>query len=264
MNGADSSERALAAHLLGHYGVPVEVLPFAFGPREALAFPVRCADLARRACPGGRRALDLGCTVGRSSFELCRQFGEVVALDPSERFIRTARYLQAEGCLSYRRADEGEIGTPLVARIDPAIDRRRVTFGVADPDRLPAVPGPFDCVLAANLLERCRDPQALLDRCFDLVSAGGVLVLTSTYAWADGPAPTSNWLGGFCSNGAEVYGARTVRAVLSSGFTPCSEGEMPLLVREHARGYRWMVAHAMVWRRHGFSGGFRGLSVAGR
>jgi 2-polyprenyl-3-methyl-5-hydroxy-6-metoxy-1,4-benzoquinol methylase len=39
------------------------------------------------------RALDLGCAVGRSSFELTRYFDRVVGLDYSARFIQVAHIL---------------------------------------------------------------------------------------------------------------------------------------------------------------------------
>ena len=36
------TEKLLEEYLLLHYGAPETVLPWAFGPREALDFPARC------------------------------------------------------------------------------------------------------------------------------------------------------------------------------------------------------------------------------
>lgn len=54
-------------------------------------FPKKCGDLvldwAARAGAVRGRALDLGCAVGRSTFELAREYGEVVGIDISQTFI---------------------------------------------------------------------------------------------------------------------------------------------------------------------------------
>ena len=83
------TERLLAEYLLFHYGHDHEILPYAGGPTEALGFARRivaeCVVLS--ALPPGARGLDLGCAVGRSSFELARYCNEVVGIDYSARFI---------------------------------------------------------------------------------------------------------------------------------------------------------------------------------
>src|SRR5258708_19763664 len=66
------TDRALSDYLLFHYGTPEQLAPYDFSPSDAFHFPVRCVteclDLAL--LPSEGRALDLGCAVGRSSFEL--------------------------------------------------------------------------------------------------------------------------------------------------------------------------------------------------
>jgi len=53
-------------------------------------------------------ALDLGCAVGRTSFELARVFNRVVGLDFSARFIRSAVALKENKKLEYVVAAEGK------------------------------------------------------------------------------------------------------------------------------------------------------------
>ena len=57
------TERLLAEYLLFHYGTADEVLPYPFGPKDALDFAVRavteCLDLPN--VPFYARAIDLGC-----------------------------------------------------------------------------------------------------------------------------------------------------------------------------------------------------------
>ena len=74
------TDRALAEYLLFHYGTAEQILPYGFGPGAALDFPVRCVAecLAARPLPPRSRALDLGCAVGRASFELARHCFEEI------------------------------------------------------------------------------------------------------------------------------------------------------------------------------------------
>jgi 2-polyprenyl-3-methyl-5-hydroxy-6-metoxy-1,4-benzoquinol methylase len=53
--------------------------------------------------------MDLGCAVGRSSFELTRLFDKVVGIDYSTRFIQVASALMKVDEILYRVPVEGEI-----------------------------------------------------------------------------------------------------------------------------------------------------------
>ncbi|HKI69833.1 MAG TPA: methyltransferase domain-containing protein, partial [Verrucomicrobiae bacterium] len=82
------TDRAVSEYLLFHYGTPEDILPYNFGPIAALNYPVRCVTecLDVKRLPAQARALDLGCAVGRSSFELARHCAEVIGIDFSHRF----------------------------------------------------------------------------------------------------------------------------------------------------------------------------------
>ena len=86
------TERLLNEYLLFHYGTHDEILPWEFGPKEALGCAKRSViDLLDTAViPREARALDLGCAVGRSSYELARECDEVIGVDYSHRFIKAA------------------------------------------------------------------------------------------------------------------------------------------------------------------------------
>src|SRR5205085_9667368 len=94
------TEKLLGEYLLFHYGSPEEVLPWRDGPHAALDFAVRsvtqCVDVP--ALPPNARALDVGCAVGRSTFEMARHCAGVVGIDYSRRFIEAARTLARDGC----------------------------------------------------------------------------------------------------------------------------------------------------------------------
>ncbi len=104
------SSRAVDEYLLFHYLPGSQLCPYELAPVEALDFPKRCADLCAQHAPAGKRhfprctlldealnthaaneifrcncvhpgqrsrALDVGCAVGRHSFEMAKAFDEV-------------------------------------------------------------------------------------------------------------------------------------------------------------------------------------------
>ena len=67
------------------------------------------------------RALDIGCAVGRSSFELTKGLKEVIGIDYSNSFIDAANILKQSGHMNYKIVQEGDIFTNAVAEIEKDI-----------------------------------------------------------------------------------------------------------------------------------------------
>jgi len=245
------TSRALSEYLLFHYGAREHTLPYPFGPVEALGFPARCVteclDAAR--LPPGAAALDLGCAVGRSSFELARHCAQVLGIDYSHSFVAAAKHLQAHGTLGHVCVEEGELARPALAKVPEGVARERVTFEQGDAHGLRQDLGPFDVVLMANLLDRLREPKRCLDQIPRLVRPGGQLILTSPYTWLEDFTPRQNWLGGFESNGRRVTTLDALTSILSPDFDLAGTRDLPLLIREHARKFQWSVAQASLWIR---------------
>src|SRR5271155_1458317 len=90
------SDAAVEQYLLFHYGTPEQICPLLPDARAACGFPARCVSepLRHITLTGKTRALDLGCAVGRASFELGRDFDEVVGIDFSARFVAAAEHMR--------------------------------------------------------------------------------------------------------------------------------------------------------------------------
>jgi putative 4-mercaptohistidine N1-methyltranferase len=251
------TDKAVYEYLLFHYGSSEEILPYPNGPVSALHYPVRCVIecFDSGLLPSGARAWDLGCAVGRSSFELARICGSVVGIDYSHRFIEAANELKEKGILPYLRTDEGDLTTALEARVPEGIDGSRVSFQQADATQLPTDLGTFDAVLAANLIDRLDNPRAFLDDLPGLMNPGGQLVITSPYTWLEEYTPKENWLGGFEKAGARRRTVDGLEEVLSPHFVKVREIDLPFLIREHARKFQWSVAHGTIWIRKGVGEG---------
>lgn len=242
----------LQQYLLFHYGTAEDQLSFPFGPRDALFYPVRCVTAFTSFFAEAARALDLGCAVGRSTFELARYAGEAVGIDLSQSFIHAARTMQREGEISFFRLEEGTVATPLRRSLPAGVDRHRCRFQTGDATLHDPALGTFDVVLAANLLDRVRSPQRLLQNCVRYLRPGGTLILASPYTWLSDFTPADAWLGGTLdSQGRRIETLGSLRTFLGPGCKLLHTAELPFLLREHARKYQWSVAQASVWRRDG-------------
>lgn len=234
------SDRVLAEYLLFHYGDADQVLPWPDGPRGALGFPAR---IVQRFTPGPcERALDLGCAVGRSAFELSRNCEEVVGIDYSNAFVAAAERLQADGKVTISRLEEGHVEERIVVGLPSGCNARKVGFEQGDATELREDLGDFDRVLAANLLCRLGEPAALLERLPSLVRPGGELILTTPCTWLEEFTPRGRWPG----QGTLAW----LEEQLRPGFDLLERHDEPFLIRETARKFQWTVALLTKWRRH--------------
>ncbi|WP_206170787.1 putative 4-mercaptohistidine N1-methyltransferase [Phragmitibacter flavus] len=232
-------------YLLFHYGSDEEVLPWENGPKEALGFATRTVSelLRPELLPetAGTRALDLGCAVGRSSFELSKVVEEVIGIDYSMSFIETAEHIRQHGSVSYPRVDEGDSFTPCTAHRPEGSFSERVKFEQGDAMLLREDLGSFDVVHAANLLCRLADPQRLLQQLPALVKPGGQLLLATPCSWLEEFTPKDNWPVGSTFE--------WLKERLLGHFELDEQKDLPFLIREHARKYQWSVALGTRWIR---------------
>ncbi|XP_060690286.1 uncharacterized protein LOC132821619 [Hemiscyllium ocellatum] len=251
------TQRALNEYLLFHFGSSQELSLYINDPVALQNFPQRCAQecikyfTQQTGIPC--RALDIGCAVGRASFEMARVLQEVVGIDYSLSFVTACNQLKEKGQLPYCALTEGDLGTQHTAVVPTDIDRTRCFFRQGDACNLPSDLGSFGCVLAGNLICRLPDPFAFFHRLPELVAPGGILVITSPYTWLEEFTPKSRWLGGYKDvSSNEVRGFDTMKRIFSPHFELLAEKNEPIVIRETARKHQWTVAHMTIWRRGTF------------
>lgn len=234
------TDRLLAEYLLFHYGTAAEVLPpnSPQGMGEAVDFAVRTVA---HFTPGPvASALDLGCAVGRSSYELGLTSQQVLGIDFSQNFVRAAQGIGA-GPVRYVRQDEGHLRTQMTANLPAGLEGKQVSFEAGDAMNLRDDLGSFDRVHAANLLCRLSEPLLLLKRLPELVKPGGELVLATPCTWLEEYTPPDNWPPGGTLDWLKQH--------LESSFELLRQGDEPFLIRETARKYQWTRSQVSVWRR---------------
>ena len=240
------SDALSAQYCDAHYG------PEHFGVAN---FPATCARICLELMQGRAmgQALDLGCALGRSSFELARGgFERVTGLDFSTRFFRLAARMQEEGYLRYALPEEGEIVSfheVALAELGLDIARGRVEFFQGDACNLPEKFSGYDLVLAANLIDRLYSPRKFLTTIHERINPGGLLVLTSPYTWLEEYTKKEEWLGGYRNAGEPVWSSDGLKAVLQDHFEMLGEPrDVPFVIRETRRKFQHTVAELTVWQ----------------
>ncbi|MCP5537327.1 MAG: putative 4-mercaptohistidine N1-methyltransferase [Akkermansiaceae bacterium] len=233
------SDQLLSEYLLMHYGTDEQLMPWGFGPSEAIGFPVRTVD---RFPPGEcERALDLGCAVGRSSFELSKSAAQVTGIDFSASFINAATRLRDHGAIDYPLRETGNRTVQATARVPKDARPEHCRFLCGDAMNLPDDLGRFDRVHAANLICRLPEPEKLLCRLPGLVKPGGYLVLATPCTWLDAFTPPDRQPDGDTFDWLENR--------LTPAFELISRADEPFLIRETARKFQWTVSLVTLWKR---------------
>ena len=218
-------------------------------------FPVACVEavLAALGDSPKRKALDIGCSVGRSSFELARAFDAVDALDFSTRFIVSAIELQERGARRYTIRDEGDLASFREARLaDLGLEdtAERVHFAQNDACNLKPHFTGYDLIFGANLVDRLYDPQAFLTTAAQRLVPGGVLALTSPYTWLEEHTDKDKWLGGYKEDGENVTTLQGLRRRLDPHFEMIgAPQDVPFVIRETRRKFQHTIAELTLWRR---------------
>ena len=244
------SDELVSQYLEFHYGDEH------FGvPNFARACAEICIEQAKLAGIAGAnsRALDIGCAVGRSAFELANHFGQVDALDFSARFISSAVELQQKGIKRYCIRDEGDLVSfreIQMSELGLSGNAARCRFMQADACNLNEKYRGYDLVFAGNLIDRLYSPRRFLDMIHGRMRPGGLLILASPYTWLEEFTAREEWLGGFKNQLGENYTSLDgLREVLGSHFELIGEpSDLPFVIRETRRKFQHTLSELTVWR----------------
>ncbi|MCB9548837.1 MAG: methyltransferase domain-containing protein [Myxococcales bacterium] len=197
-------------------------------------------------------AIEIGCSVGRTSFEMAaRHRGLVLGVDVNVSMIRLAARVLVEGEVRYPRR---QVGIVFERRTLPARfpDADRVDFWIADALALPFADATFALAVSLNVLDCVPAPYAFLGEIARVLAGGGGAVLSTPYDWSPGATPVEAWIGGHSQRGPNRGAAEPFVRSLLDGTHPQAvpglrlvgeDADSPWHVRLHARS-------TMLYRNH--------------
>lgn len=232
-----------------------QYLEFHYGDTyfEVDNYPKACVQALLSHTPAlkKRRALDLGCSVGRASFELAHYFEQVDGIDFSARFIQHGVQLKENGHTRYAIPTEGELvefKEVSLSELGLAGLANNIDFSQGDACNLKARFNNYDLIFCGNLIDRLYDPHLFLNDIHQRLTEGGVLVLTSPYTWLSEYTPKEKWLGGIKVKGENLTTLDGVSRILSQHFRLVAQQDIPFVIRETRRKFQHTLAEMTVWQ----------------
>ncbi len=218
-------------------------------------FAQKCAKLSAHYAKdiNTHKALDIGCAMGRSTFELAHYFDEVTGIDFSARFIQVGVKMKEEGVVYYERAQEGALKSKVSVTLEAlnlSETAERVAFFQGDACNLKPHFSGYDLIMANNLIDRLYEPKLFLDTIHERLNEGGVLVLTSPYTWSEEYTKKEFWLGGYVDEeGKEVSTLRGLKTILEVHFELIETHDVPFVIRETPRKFQHTISQMSVWKK---------------
>jgi len=231
------TDALLTDYLLFHYGSAEEFIPWQHAPSSALFFPIRTTHYAEG--KHYERALDLGCAVGRSSFEISRYAKQVIGMDYSHAFIDAANKIKNDGSMAYRRSHDGD--NIYTATRPEDSNPERITFKQGDALAIRNDIGKFDLIHASNLVCRLPDPELFLRLLATLTHSGSKVILATPFSWLETYTPKDKQPKG--------DSWQWLLDQMNEHFLLETYEDEPFMIREHERKYQFVISRVSVWKR---------------
>lgn len=169
-------------------------------------------------------ALDIGCAVGRLTFEMTKTHDRAVGIDTSLSFIRAARKLISQQHLEFDLIIEGEITERKSSDLDPDFKFENAEFIVADAMALPFRSDRFATASSVNILEKVPDPSVHFSEANRVMDkANARFLFSDPFSWDETVSSPNLWLGGRKEGPFKGFGMDNISRMLQDGrglFSP--------------------------------------------
>ena len=219
-----------SSYLWSHYS------EFFNGPDATDAYKKWAAAFERRK----GWALDIGCAVGRLTFEMTKTHDRAVGVDTSLSFIRAARKLSTRRHLEFDLIMEGEITERRESLLDQAFRFENAEFIVADAMALPFRSDRFATASSVNILEKVPDPPLHFSEANRIMDkANARFLFSDPFSWDETVSIPELWLGGRNEGSFKGFGMDNVCRILqddggifSPGFSIRETGRVQWKIRK--------------------------------
>lgn len=139
--------------------------------------------------------IDMGCALGRTSFELAKQSKSLtLGVDINFWKLRIAQKVLQEGVVAFPLKTLGIAYENHTYEVELQ-DKDKVDFWVCNAMSLPFSNKRFQFASALNVFDVIPNPKKLLASIARILDSQGTSIISTPYDWAP-PVPMENWLGG--------------------------------------------------------------------
>ncbi len=245
-----NSNTMLSAYLWSHYS------EFFNGPDATDAYKKWASHLTEK-IEKKDWALDIGCSVGRLSFELSKSHTNVVGLDTSYSFVKKARELLSQRALEFDMIIEGQITERKTCKLDSKYQFEGVEFIVADAMALPFASHMFDSAASVNILEKVPNPvQHLKEINRILQKADSSFLFSDPFSWDENVLDPKLWLSGLNEGEFKGRGVENISRLMSGeknifepGFEILDKGDVLWKIRKTRNLWEYITSQFIIGKR---------------
>ena len=197
------------------------------------------------------KLLDIGCSVGRCSFELAQSFEQVEAVDFSAGVIQHGVQLKTGHQVRYVIESEGDIvdfNEIDLNTLNLSQYSANVKFFQGDASNLKEVFKGYDVILAQHVLEKTYHPAQFLKNVAPRLNDQGLLIIVSDYQFTDQVSEKSKWLSGVKVNGENVCGLDGLLPLLADDFNLVEQQDLTRVLKENQRNFKVSQCQITVWQ----------------
>jgi SAM-dependent methyltransferase len=200
------------------------------------------------------RLLEIGTALGRGFYEVCQRVPSLrsaTLVEPSQLFAQTFESLFRGHVVSeypVLRGNAEIVNVPFdSARVRQAVQHVDFSLLNTSHEGLGHV-GVFDLVMCLNVIDNAEAPLALVDRLKQHTAPGGVLILSTTYAWS------TKYLGTAAQRATGIIEpvaeppTRNILSLFGAGWTLLGETNIEFKVRRTERYWRTFLSHVAVFQ----------------
>lgn len=246
------NERSLAAYVekdwADHFISPGAGFAFAGFPQEFLYSDYHERSVALLASTTGGvppvRGLEVGSSLGRTFYEVCRQLPSVrqmTLIEPSQNLLGTFEKIfasEAAECslpILKGNVQTGEARLPAakIREVCRGVERTCLNSSFMD---LPLDEVTYDLVICSNVIDQTKDPERLVEFLKSKTAPGGVLLLSCTYQWQNK----------YIGNASKQI--MNINDLFGAGWSLQAETNIPFNVRLFERHWLNFLSHVSVFR----------------
>lgn len=243
------SDADICQQLHAQYGTAKSTMPVAV-KNYSQQITDHLIDIVEKHGVATDKCLDLGCSVGRSSFILAPHFTQVDGVDFSARYIRHGVNLQQGKSVRYLLENEGDIvDFHEVSLQDVALScSENIHFSQGDASNLKAIFKGYDVILAQHVLEQSYNPRLFLQTIQQRLKHQGLLIVVSSYDFDEQTTAKENWLGGIKINGENMTGFDGLSSILTPHFNLLSQHQLTRSIKINRRNFTLSFPQLTVWQ----------------
>jgi 5-histidylcysteine sulfoxide synthase/putative 4-mercaptohistidine N1-methyltranferase len=197
------------------------------------------------------KLLNLGCSVGRTAFELAKHFQHIDAVDFSARYIQYGVQLQQQKTVRYTSVISGDIQNFHEVSLEQlSLDKvgENILFSQGDGGNLKPIFSGYDAVLIEHALEKSYQPKQALATISKRINSKGLLFVLSDHQYSTTNTEKENWLGGIKVNGENLNGFDGLSLQLADEFDFLDEYSLTRVIKINQCTYTVTTTQMTVWQ----------------